>query len=86
MVTPALASRKPAPPLQLPASLGKIPQTRREMLAGKMLVAEREFHEAQRLLDGTNESHARYAKALDEKNQLEGMFQLIAAGLADETV
>ena len=62
------------------------PRTHRETYAEALKAAELEFRTAQAALDGSSESHARYAKALAEYDALQGAFPFVAAGAGDEEV
>ena len=67
---------------------GPLPQLHREALAEKLRLAEIEFRASQRAFetDDSNESRARYAKALAHYDELQGMFPFVMAGMADENV
>jgi len=79
--------KKVPPPFQTPMT-AELPKTRREIYAESLRLDEREFRDAQKALEGddSNESRARYAKALADYDALQGMFPFIAAGLGDEVV
>ena len=77
--------KKPAPPLQVPASW-PTPRTHRETYAEALRAAELEFREAQACLDESDASKARYAAALGTYDRLQGAFPFVAAGAGDEEV
>lgn len=70
---------------QPPIDSGELPKTLKETFAEKMMLAHRELVHAQRAVqtDDSDENRARYAKALYDYDQLQGMFPFVAAGAGD---
>lgn len=74
------------PPLPKQVSPGQdVPRLLRETYAEALLQAERAFRESQAVLaaDDSDENRARYARALYNYDQLQGMFPFVAAGRGD---
>lgn len=79
--------KNPSPPFQPSSDFAREgPSTLGEIYAAALMEAERGLRNAQTALssDDSNESRARYAKALYDYDQLQCVFPFIAAGLAGD--